>query len=106
MRDWLRRVIRRILSLFRSDVIVDDIVGEHFRKEYYWEVEPAKQFEIPRRGIRSTDLGIRKLRRHRGGRQYDLRSGFDPNKRMVDIEDGQTRKPTKKKKGWAEDRKN
>jgi len=58
----------------------------------------------PRGGIRSTDLGMRKLSRHRAGRLYDRRSGFDPDKRMVDIEDDQTRK-RKKKKSWAVDRK-
>jgi len=47
---------------------------------------------------------MRKLSRHRAGRLYDRRSGFDPDKRMVDIEDDQTRK-RKKKKSWAVDRK-
>jgi len=62
-------------------------------------VEPR----VPRTGIRSTDGGMRKLSRHRSGRLYDRRSGFDPNKRMVDIEDNQTRK-RRKKSGWAEDK--
>ena len=53
------------------------------------------------RGIRRTDLGMRKLRRHRAGRQHEKRSGIDHGKRM----DGEFRDTGKKKKrGWAEDR--
>jgi len=104
--DWLRRIIRRILGKPKAEKGIRLTRGGV--AEVKEPVGPPPRTPVPRRGIRSTDLGIRKLRRHRGGRQYDQRSGFDPNKRMVDIEDGQTRKPTRKKgkRGWAEDRKN
>ncbi len=68
-------------------------------------IRPRVEPRVPRTGIRSTDGGMRKLSRHKAGRLYDRRSGFDPDKRMVDIKDNQTRKQKKKKKGWAEDRK-
>ena len=102
--EWLRRIIRRILGKPKGERGV--IIKHGKQTSVRQPVGPPPRTPAPRRGIRSTDLGIRKLRRHRGGRQYDLRSGFDPRKRMVDIEDGQTRKPTRKKgkRGWAEDR--
>ena len=100
--DWLRRIIRRIRGKPKGEKGV--IIKHGKQTNVRQPVGPPPPTPVPRRGIRSTDLGIRKLSRHRSGRLYDRRSGFDPNKRMVDIEDDQTRKPTKKKKGWAEDR--
>ncbi len=114
--EWLKRLIRRLLG--KKEPEVGD-VGQVLRRQYqeerakrrhqiHGEMDPIKEAELfrhgPRSGIRSTDLGIRKLKRHRGGRQYDQRSGFDPNKRMEDIKDGDTRPPKKKGRGWAEDR--
>ena len=97
--EWLKRIIRRLLGRKEPDIGYRDIEDIH---------EQVKQFEArvrspSSRGIQSTDLGMRKLRRHRGGRLHDKRSGFDPNKRMIDIEDGQTR-TRRKKKTWFEDR--
>ena len=57
----------------------------------------------PRTTIRPSDIGFRKLSRHRSGRQFEKRSGIDHNKGMVDIKDGDTR-PPRKKGGWDEDR--
>ena len=97
--EWLKRLIRRLLGRKEPDISYRDIEGIH---------EQVKQFEArvrspSSRGIQSTDLGMRKVARHgRRGRLHAQRSGFDPNKRMVDIEDGQTR--TRKKKTWFEDR--
>ena len=97
--EWLRRLIRRVLGRKEPEPEVSD-VGQVLRRYQEERVKP-----LPRRGIRSTDLGMRKVARHgRRGRQFEKRSGIDHTKRMVDIEDGQTR-PRRKKKGWFEDRK-
>ena len=94
--EWARRCLDRAFKWFRPPKPT-----VYRRLPLADRPKPTSQ---PRYGIRSTDLGMRKLRRHRSGRLYDRRSGFDLNKRMVDIEDNQTRKG-KRKKGWHEDRK-
>ncbi len=84
MMDWLRRIIRRILGKPKGEKGIKLTKGgaANVREP----VGPPPRTPVPRRGIRSTDLGMRKLRRHGKGRG-DL-SGALP----------------KKKKGWAEDR--
>ncbi len=105
--EWLKRVIRRLLR--RKEPKSKELSSGAPPEESYLHrvgVEPRPRDGVPyRMGIRSTDLGMRKLRRHRSGRLHDRRSGFDPDKRMVDIEDDQTRKSGRKKKTWFVDRK-
>ena len=66
-------------------------------------VGPPPRTPQPRTTIRPSDGGMRKLSRHRKGRQFETRSGIDHTKRMdgefVDISG-----PPKKRRGWAEDR--
>lgn len=98
--EWLRRIIRRILG--RPEPDPDELIQQYIKDVQEQVRRPVRPV---RGGIQSTDLGMRKLRRHRSGRLHDRRSGFDHDKRMVDIEDDQTRKRGKKKGTWHEDRK-
>ncbi len=76
--EWARRRLDRAFKWFRPPKPT-----VHRRMPLADRPKPTSQ---PRHGIRSTDFGMRKLRRHGKGRG-DL-SGALP----------------KKKKGWAEDR--
>lgn len=98
-RMWrsLRRIISHFFKKSKSEPEISD-VGQTLRRQY----QEARETR-PRTTIRPSDGGFRKLKQHGKGRGYDKRSGFDPNKKMVDIKDGDTR-PPKKKRGWAEDR--
>ncbi len=93
--EWARRCLDRAFKWFRPPKPT-----VYRRMPLADRPKPTSQ---PRHGIRSTDLGIRKLRRHRSGRQFEKRSGIDHSKRMVDIKDTDTRPPRRKKRGWAED---
>lgn len=94
--EWLRRIIHRILGKKEPKPTV------YRRLPLTDRPKPTSQ---PRHGIRRSDLGMRKLSRHKKGRVYDRQSGFDPDKRMVDIKDDDERPQRRKKRGWAEDRK-
>ena len=111
--EWLKRLICRLLG--KKPEPKKKFVAPAKEDSYFHRELERVETRIPRdgvpyrlskpahRGIQSSDLGMRKLSRHRAGRLHDKRSGFDPNKRMVDIEDDQTRK--RKKRTWFEDRK-
>ena len=92
--EWARRCLDRAFKWFRPPKPT-----VHRRMPLADRPKPTSQ---PRHGIRSTDIGMRKLRRHRKGRQYEKRRGIDHTKRM----DGEFHdtKPRKKTRGWAEDR--
>ena len=90
--DKLKKLLKKLVSFFKPKPKPES-------ERLYHRQDIDIRFEYPLDGG-----GMRKLRRHRSGRLYDQRSGFDPNKRMEDIKDDQTRKPTRKKRGWAEDR--
>ena len=101
--EWLKKLLKRLRHREDRGVVIKQ--GKVAKVSGPVRIEDAPRTPVPRRsGIRSTDLGMRKLSRHRSGRLYDRRSGFDPGKRMIDIEDDQTRK-SKKKKSWFVDRK-
>jgi len=97
----LQKWWNKLVSFFKpktkaEDLTYQDIVDVHEQVKAF---TPKPQ---PRRGIRSTDLGMRKLRRHRAGRQFEKRSGVDHSKRMEDIGDEPPR--ARKRRSWAEDR--
>ena len=95
--EWLKRIIRRLLG--RPEPKPEELVQEY--------IEDVKRVRRPPRqrgrGIRSTDLGMRKLSRHRGGRLHERRSGVDHNLTMEDA-DKKGAPPKRKKKTWFEDR--
>ena len=101
----LQKWWNKLVSFFKpktkaEDLTYQDIVDVHKQvKEFETTFTPKPQ---SRRGIRSTDLGMRKLRRHRSGRQHEKRLGIDHNKKMTDIGDDEPKK--RKRRSWAEDR--
>jgi len=101
--EWLKKLFKRLRYREDRGVIIKQ--GKVAEVSGPVRIEDAPRTPVPRRGgIRSTDLGMRKVARHgRRARQFERRSGIDHSKRMVDIEDDQTRK--RKKRTWFEDRK-
>lgn len=93
--EWLKRIIRRLLG--RPEPKPEELVQEY--------IEDVKKYVRPGpRGIRSTDLGMRKLRRHRGSRLHERRSGVDHSLTMEDADKKGGAPPKRKKKTWFEDR--
>jgi len=102
--EWLKKLLKRLRYKEDRGIVIKH--GKVAKVSGPVSIEDAPRTPVPRRsGIWSTDLGMRKLSRHRSGRQHDMRSGFDPNKRMIDIEDNQTRRSGRKKRTWFVDRK-
>lgn len=97
--EWLKKLLSFFRRKPKAEPEVSEDVGQVLRRQYQ-EAREAR----PRTTIRPSDGGMRKLSRHRGGRQYEKRRGIDHTKRMDGEFHDTPRK--KKKRGWAENRHN